>query len=109
MSNANEHTVEPTIITREFDAPRQLVFDAWTLAEHLKIWMFPQTGLTNAYATADIRSGGSDLYKMTAPNGHEMWLLTKYEEITPPESLVFRQEILYCFFVIQATAAKRPN
>ncbi len=91
MSNANEHTVEPTIITREFDAPRQLVFDAWTQAKHLKNWMFPQPGWTNDYAIADIRPGGSDLYKMTAPNGHEMWLLTKYEEITPPESLVFRQ------------------
>lgn len=91
MSNNKELTVEPTIITREFNAPRQLVFDAWTQAEHLKNWMFPQPGWTNDYATADIRPGGSDLYKMTSPSGHEMWLLTKYEEITPPESLVFRQ------------------
>ncbi|MDJ0705066.1 MAG: metalloregulator ArsR/SmtB family transcription factor [Leptolyngbyaceae cyanobacterium MO_188.B28] len=93
MSSDNEHTVEPTIITREFNAPRQLVFDAWTQPEHLKNWMFPQKGFTCEYVSADIKPGGSSLHKMTAPNGSEMWLLTKYEEVTSPESLVFRQYI----------------
>jgi len=53
--------------------------------------MFPFQGFTCEYLAADIRPGGSSLHKMTAPNGFEMWLLTKYEAITPPESLVFRQ------------------
>ena len=91
MSNDNEITVEPTILTREYSAPRQLVFDAWTQPEHLKNWMFPQKGFICEYVSANIKPGGSSLHKMTAPNGFEMWLLTKYEAITPPESLVFRQ------------------
>ena len=93
MSDDNEITVEPTILTREYIAPKQLVFDAWTKPEHLKNWMFPQKGFTCEYVLADIKPGGSSLHKMTAPNGFEMWLLTKYEAINPPERIVFRQYI----------------
>jgi len=93
MTNNSEVIVEPAILTREYTAPRQLVFDAWTQAEHLKNWMFPFKGFTCEYASADITPGGESLHKMTAPNGFEMWLLTKYEEITPPECLVFRQYV----------------
>jgi len=91
MSNDNEVLVEPTILTREYNAPRQLVFEAWTKPEHLKNWQFPFKGFTCEFAQADIKPGGTSLHKMTAPNGFQMWLLTKYEEITPPVSLVFRQ------------------
>ena len=91
MSNDDEITVEPTILTREYNAPRQLVFDAWTKPEHLKNWQFPFKGFSCEFVSADIRPGGTSLHKMTAPNGFEMWLLTKYEEITPPDGLVFRQ------------------
>jgi uncharacterized protein YndB with AHSA1/START domain len=91
MNNKNNITVEPTILTREYDAPRQLVFDAWTKAEHLKNWQFPFPGFKCEFAHDDIKAGGSSLHKMTTPNGFEMWLLTNYEEITPPERLVFRQ------------------
>jgi len=93
MSNETEIMVEPSILTREFDAPKQLVFDAWTQPEHLKNWNFPKKGWTCEYVSADIKPGGSSLHKMIAPNGHEMWLLTKYEEINEPDGLVFRQYI----------------
>ena len=91
MNNDKEIIVEPSIITREFDTPRQLIFDAWTQPEHLKNWMFPQQGFVCEYVSAEIKSGGSSLHKMIAPNGREMWLLTKYEEVIAPEILVFRQ------------------
>lgn len=91
MGKEHEHRVEPTVLTREFDAPMQLVFDAWTKPEHLKNWMFPQKGFTCEYSFADIKPGGSSLHKMIAPNGHEMWLLTKYEAVKAPDTLVFRQ------------------
>lgn len=91
MSDDAVNAVEPTIITREYNASQQLVFDAWTKPEHLKNWQFPFPGFSCEFVSADITSGGSSLHKMTSPNGFEMWLLTKYEEITPPESLVFRQ------------------
>ena len=91
MSNDNEITVEPTILTREYNAPRELVFEAWTKAEHLQNWQVPFKGFQCEFAYAEIKPGGSSLHKMTAPNGFEMWLLTKYEKIAPPESIVFRQ------------------
>jgi len=87
----NKINVEPSIIIREFDAPRQLVFDAWTQIKHLNNWMFPMQGCTCEFASADITDGGSSLHKITMPNGHEMWLLTKYEEVQSPEKLVFLQ------------------
>jgi len=83
--------VEPTILTRTYSAPRQLVFDAWTKTEHLQNWQFPFKGFKCEFVSHDIRPGGSTLHKMTAPNGFEMWLLTKYEEIVEPTSIVFRQ------------------
>ena len=43
------------------------------------------------FKSADIRAGGSALHKMVMPNGHEMWLLTKYEELSPFHRIVFRQ------------------
>ncbi len=91
MSSDNKIAVKPSILDREFNAPRSLVFDTWTQVEHLNNWMFPQKGFSCEYVSADIRSGGSSLHKMMTPNGHEMWLLTKYEEVSPPERLVFRQ------------------
>lgn len=91
MSNDKESSVEPSILTREFNAPLQLVFEAWTQVDHLKNWMFPSAGFTCQYVSAEIKSGGTSLHKMMAPNGFEMWLYTKYEEVSPPDTLVFRQ------------------
>lgn len=83
--------IKPSAIIREFNAPRQLVFDAWTQAKHLNHWMFPMQGCQCEFVTANIVSGGTSLHKVTMPNGHEMWLFTKYEEVTKPEKLVFLQ------------------
>ncbi|MEE9319670.1 MAG: SRPBCC domain-containing protein [Granulosicoccus sp.] len=91
MGKDSEIKVEPTIFIREFNASRQLVFEAWTQPEHLKNWQFPFKGFKCEYHSVDIRPGGISLHKMTAPNGFEMWLLTKYEEVIPPECLIFRQ------------------
>ncbi|MFN2611651.1 MAG: SRPBCC domain-containing protein, partial [Actinomycetota bacterium] len=88
---SNEMTIEPTILPRRIDALRQLVFDAWTKVEHLSNWMFPSAGFTCEYLQADIRPGGSSLHKISAPNGFEMWFLTRYEQIDPPKRLSFRQ------------------
>jgi len=58
MSKENKITVEPTILTREYEAPMQLVFEAWTQAEHLQNWQFPFKGFKFEFASADIRPGG---------------------------------------------------
>jgi len=87
----SEIKVEPSVITRDFDAPRQLVFDAWTKVKHLNNWMFPMPGCTCEFVSAEIENNGSSLHKITMPNGHEMWLFTKYEEVSSPDKLVFLQ------------------
>ncbi len=87
----NEIKVEPSVITREFNAPRELVFNAWTQVKHLNKWMFPMPGCTCDFVSATIENDGSSLHKITMPNGHEMWLYTKYVEVRSPEKLVFFQ------------------
>ncbi len=82
---------KPSAITREFDAPRQLVFNAWTQVHHLNNWMFPMPGCRCEFVEADIVDGGSSLHKITMPNGHEMWLFTQYETVQSPDKLVFLQ------------------
>ncbi len=83
--------VEPSILVKEFDAPQQLVFDAWTQVQHLNQWMFPMQGCTCEYVSADITDNGTSLHKITMPNGMEMWLFTKFETVSPPDRLVFFQ------------------
>ena len=87
----NQNTLTPSKIVKEFNAPRQLVFDAWTHVEHLNNWMFPMQGCSCEFVKADIQTGGSSLHKVTMPNGHEMWLFTQYKEVSSPDKLVFLQ------------------
>lgn len=87
----NKKNIEPSVIIREFEAPRELVFNAWTQVEHLNNWMFPMPGCQCEFVSAQIENGGTSLHKITMPNGHEMWLFTKYEEVKSPEKLVFLQ------------------
>lgn len=83
--------VIPSEIVREFDAPRQLVFDAWTQVKHLNNWMFPMPGCKCNYVSSNIVAGGSSLHRITMPDGNQMWLFTKYEAVVSPERLVFLQ------------------
>ncbi|MFK7853027.1 MAG: SRPBCC domain-containing protein [Granulosicoccus sp.] len=83
--------VVPSKIVREFNAPRQLVFDAWTQVKHLNNWMFPMVGCKCEFVSANIVAGGQSLHKITMPGGNQMWLLTHYEEVISPERLVFLQ------------------
>lgn len=76
-------------LTRTFDAPRELVFRVWTDAEHLAGWFGPK-GIPVFSSKLDLRPGGVHLYGMRAANGTEMWGRWTFEEIVPPERLVFR-------------------
>lgn len=70
----NEKHIEENklIITRIFDAPRDLVFKMWTDSEHLKHWWGPK-GLTMHIAKLDLCSDGVFHYSMKSPDGQEMW------------------------------------
>ena len=74
--------------TRVFDAPRELVWKAYTEPEHLKKWWGP-TDFTTPHTTVDLRPGGVWHYCMRGPDGTESWGRAEYQEITPPERLVY--------------------
>jgi uncharacterized protein YndB with AHSA1/START domain len=84
---AAEHA-DDFVISRELDAPRELVFKAWTEPERLAQWWGPK-GFKVKVANVDLRPGGLFLYGMTAPDGSEIWGKFIYREITPPERMVF--------------------
>jgi uncharacterized protein YndB with AHSA1/START domain len=79
-------SLKPFVLTRTFDAPRALVWDVFTKAEHLKYWMGPSGSLS--HATIDLRPGGIFHYGMTLPDGKTMWGKWTFREIVPPEKLV---------------------
>jgi uncharacterized protein YndB with AHSA1/START domain len=76
------------VITRVFDAPRAMVFAMWTDAKHLKQWWGPK-GFTNPVIELDLRIGGALRFVMRGPDGAEYPGEGKFQEITPPERLVF--------------------
>ncbi len=75
-------------ITRILDAPRALVFKAWTEAGHLAQWWGPK-GFTNPVCEIDLRPGGALRIVMRAPDGAEYPMKGIFREIVPPERLVF--------------------
>jgi len=76
------------VITRVFDAPRPLVFKAWTEPDRLVRWWGPQ-GFTTPSCTMDVRPGGAFRFCMRWPEGTDHWLRGVYREIVEPERLVF--------------------
>jgi len=74
-------------ITRVFDAPRELVFKAWTDSAHGSEWSAPR-GFTVAVLEADLRPGGAWRLCMRTPEGQELWVGGVYREIVPPERIV---------------------
>jgi len=75
------------VLTRVFDAPRHLVFDAFTKPELLKRWFGPR-GWSLALCEVDLRVGGTFRFVLRRPDGTEMGMRGVYREITPPESSV---------------------
>ena len=87
--NATTNDMErEVVITRVFDAPRELVFRAWTDRKHLARWWGPK-GWTNPVCEADVRPGGAWRIVMRAPDGGEYPCGGVYREIVEPERLVF--------------------
>src|SRR5215475_12819686 len=76
------------VITREFDAPRRLVWEAWTRAEHVRRWLLGPEGWTMPVCEIDLRAGGAWHYVWRHANGTEMPMRGVYQEIVPPERLV---------------------
>ncbi|RSM38052.1 polyketide cyclase [Amycolatopsis balhimycina DSM 5908] len=75
-------------ITRVFDAPRELVFAAWTDPGQLASWLGPH-GYTGAAVTLATRPGGAWRACIRSPEGDEHWMHGVYREVSAPERLVF--------------------
>ena len=82
------NNLEEFAITRVFDAPRDLVWKAFTEPKRLKEWWGPK-GVTIIESKMDLRPGGSYHYAMRTPDGNTMWGKFVYREITPPSRMVF--------------------
>jgi uncharacterized protein YndB with AHSA1/START domain len=80
-------TDEEILITREFDAPRHLVYKAWTTPELVSRWWPGRRGKMTS-AEIDLQVGGTWRYVMTAHGGHEVAFHGEYREIVPNERLV---------------------
>lgn len=84
-----ENTDRELVLIRSFDAPRSLVFKAWTEAEHLERWQGAPQGFTVTTHKMDIRPGGACRVCMRSPEGVDYWLQGVYREIEEPERLLF--------------------
>src|SRR5205085_9501877 len=71
------------VLTRVFDAPRHLVFDAFTKPELLKKWFGPRDW-SLAVCDVDLRVGGAWRFVLRGPDGREMGMRGVYREIVPP-------------------------
>jgi uncharacterized protein YndB with AHSA1/START domain len=69
-------------ITREFDADRALVWDAFTKAEILDQWLAPKPMVAKT-KYQDFKVGGKRFYAMVSPEGQERWAIQEYTSITP--------------------------
>ncbi len=76
------------VLTRVLDAPRALVFRAWTRPEHLVRWWGPK-GFTAPSCQMDVRPGGAFRILMRSPEGTDHRVRGVYREIVEPERLVF--------------------
>ena len=80
-------TDEEILITREFDAPRRLVYEAWTTPELVKRWWSGRQGKMTV-AEIDLRVGGAWRYVLVADGGFEVAFHGEYREIVPNERIV---------------------
>ncbi len=93
MAARNKPATKPSerelVVTRVFDAPRSLVFKAWTDPAHLERWQGAPRGFTVPSHEQDIRPGGGFRVCMRSPEGVDHWLQGVYREIVEPQRLVF--------------------
>ena len=81
---AGRNSPEPfLVLTRDFDAPRELVYRAWTEAEHFVHWWGPREW-TVPECAIDARPGGRMRFAMRGPDGFQLWLCGACREAVPP-------------------------
>ncbi|MBI1749952.1 MAG: SRPBCC family protein [Acidobacteria bacterium] len=92
---SNKHTLAVTtpsereiVMTRVFDAPRKLVFDAWTNPKHVPHWLLGPEGWTMPVCEIDLCAGGKWRFVWRNAAGKEMMTCGEFQEVAPPERYV---------------------
>lgn len=81
------------VVTRDFDAPARLVFDAWTKAELFKLWWAPRSRPAPLLSCEmDVRTGGAYRIAFGHDASNSMVFFGKYLEVSPPSRLVWTNE-----------------
>jgi uncharacterized protein YndB with AHSA1/START domain len=102
VEGANQHLdrlgeqlekMQTMITTRIFDAPREVVFKAWTDPKQLQRWWGPK-GFTNPVCEVDVRPGGAIRIHMRAPDGTVYPMTGVFHEVIVPGRLVFTSSAL---------------
>jgi uncharacterized protein YndB with AHSA1/START domain len=76
------------VLTRVVDAPRRVVFDAWTKPQHVRQWLLGPEGWTMPVCEIDLRPGGTWRYVWRKADGAEMPMGGSYRDVVPPERVV---------------------
>jgi uncharacterized protein YndB with AHSA1/START domain len=86
-AESNEPAPHEIVIEREFDAPLDLVWRAWTEPELIERWFGPE-GFTTRVEKQELRVGGEAVYVMIGPDGNEYPSVGIYREIVPKQRIV---------------------
>src|SRR3984885_10988593 len=87
MTKSTSSEIERMVVTRDFDAPRELVWKAWTDPKYVMQWWGPK-GFTAPVCKMDVRVGGKSLCCMKTPDGQEFWNAIEYHEVVLYEKIV---------------------
>ena len=88
MTKNTVNEKERMVVTRVFDAPPALVWEAWTNPKYVRQWWGPK-GFTSPVCEMDFRVGGKFRCCMRTPDGQEFWNAGEYHEIVPHEKIVY--------------------
>lgn len=93
-TNINRTSERELVITRTFNAPASIVFEAWTKPDLMQRWWMPRSvGASFVSCEADVRTGGSYRFVFSHPAAPEpMAFFGRYVEVTPPSRLVWTNE-----------------
>ena len=79
------------VVTRVFDAPRKLVFEAWTDPKHIGSWWGPR-GFRTTVHSMDVQPGGVWQLTMHGPDGRNYQNRITFDEIVAPERIIYRHD-----------------
>ena len=92
-TNVERKSERELVLTRTFNGPARIVFDAWTRPELLKRWWVPKSaGMSLLFCEADVRVGGTYRFVFSHGGSEPMAFFGKYLEVTPHSRLVWTNE-----------------